>query len=246
MKLRALCLICMCLGFFANGLCAENDIYSPDFWKTATIQNVKELIQHKTKIRKNNNESEKVVQKVFFRAVEMCPDPKIIETLVELGADVEGPEHENLRHAAAHNSNPKVIQTLVRLGANINARSQFGRTPLMFSIDNPNLKVVETLIQLGAEVNAKDNEGNTALGLAAWCNNNPKFFELLVTHGADVNVRLFWDQTPLMRAAQHYPEQKEIIETLIRLGANPNATDNRGRNYYDHIPEIEKSKPNDS
>lgn len=50
--------------------------------------------------------------------------------------------------------------------------------------------------------------------------------QLLVEHGADVEIGNRHGHTPLMIAA--YREKTPIVEYLLKVGANPNAVSSKG------------------
>ena len=61
----------------------------------------------------------------------------------------------------------ELVQELLQKGANLNAKDDYGNTPLMLATVIRNEKIVrELLSQEGIEVNVKNNDGSTALTLA--------------------------------------------------------------------------------
>lgn len=58
---------------------------------------------------------------------------------------------------AAESGNSDLIKYLKSRGVDVNARSNFGATPLMVAISNGHLEATRTLIALGADVNARMN-----------------------------------------------------------------------------------------
>ncbi len=82
--------------------------------------------------------------------------------------------------------------------------------------------MVKALISAGADVNLGDVRGTTALAQAAITGTlQVEMAELLIAHGADVNVVFFSDWTPLHPAAERGPFA--IVELLLSAGADPNA-----------------------
>jgi ankyrin repeat protein len=98
-------------------------------------------------------------------------------------------------------------------------------------------KTVEALLELGADVNAIDRMGGTALHAAIQRGStrywdvihgpNVPVLELLIKHGAQVNVRNLQNETPLHGAASY--GNANAVELLLRNGADVKALDNAGR-----------------
>ena len=83
-------------------------------------------------------------------------------------------------------------------GADVNARDEFGWTPLHYAETADMAKV---LIDRGADVNARDDEGHTPLHRAARYDRHD-VAELLIEAGADINARTKSGHTPLTVALQ--------------------------------------------
>ena len=82
------------------------------------------------------------------------------------------------------------VQQAIKAGADVNARAEYGSTPLMLAaMLNTNPGVVSLLIKAGADVNARDEDGETPLMFAAGTNTNPDVISVLIKAGADVNAR---------------------------------------------------------
>jgi len=72
-------------------------------------------------------------------------------------------------HSAVMKGSVEAARTLISLGANLEARDQYGRTPLFVAAEvNPKPKaVLELLLKAGASSTAVDKYGKTSLD-AAW------------------------------------------------------------------------------
>ncbi len=82
------------------------------------------------------------------------------------------------------------VQEFLDLGADVNARGEYGLTPLMnAALWKSNPEVISLLLKAGAEVNAKDEHGWTPLMSAAKYNRNPEVISVLLKAGADVKAK---------------------------------------------------------
>ena len=107
-------------------------------------------------------------------------------------------------------------------GADVNARDQYGNTPLHYAAGNGRDKIARLLIQNGADVDARNNEGNTPLH-RAW---SAEVATLLIQKGADIHASNQNGDTPLHRAAAKGNDK--IAALLIKKGADVNASDKNG------------------
>jgi ankyrin repeat protein len=120
-----------------------------------------------------------------------------------------------------------VVLELAKAGADIEAKDPYGVTPLMFSFITGLGDAAQKLTEMGADVNARDVDGRTALIEALTTENDipPVAIQMLIRKGADVNVRIAGEITPLMIAVYSDPA---IVRMLIAAGADVNARDDHG------------------
>lgn len=106
------------------------------------------------------------------------------------------------------------VRALILGHANLEARDQWGRTPL---IETASGEIAGILIKAGANVNARDEEGKTALIWAAENNQADKLEALVKAKGIRIEMRDDQGKTALMRArASHFPAS---VALLIGAGA---------------------------
>ncbi len=84
------------------------------------------------------------------------------KTLSRILPKLLSPENSNLFDAVEINKSPKVIETLLKAGADIEAKDEYGSTPLMWAARHDNPEVIEVLLKAGVNAKAKDKEGKTA------------------------------------------------------------------------------------
>ena len=127
-------------------------------------------------------------------------------------------------HNAARNGNLNRVRALLNSGTNVNARYQYGETPLIFAAYKGRLPMVRELLDRGANINARDHEGETALIRAAFWG-HLAIVRLLLERGANVNARTHEGWTPLMYTADS--GHLAIVRELLEHGSNTNGVLNR-------------------
>ena len=167
---------------------ASNNFLNKDWWKTATLEDVKKELKNGANVNAASDED----TTVLMQAALLNQNPEVIKILIDEGADVNAKSKSGstaLMYAAAFNPNPEVIKTLIDEGADVNAKSKSGGTALMSAaIFNQNPEVIKILINAGTDVNAKSKSGSTALMFAASSQKNPDAVKALLKAGADANV----------------------------------------------------------
>ena len=155
-----------------------------------------------------------------------------ITALLDRGAEVQAPNASGFSplSQATWTGQRELVQLLLDRGADPNQRDmgddKKGRllTPLsgLMTITNKDMvAVVEALLQAKADPNLKSELGYTALHRAIMLNQPARTIELLTTHGANVETPDPDGETPLSLAVSA-KERKEILQVLLKAGANPN------------------------
>lgn len=189
-------------------------------------------------------------QPLLSLAIEMRSTPEIIETLLEAGAnpntkgfnDLPPLTHVLINYDNQSKDTEKLIESLLNHGADPNLAirnpnpSFDGYTPLFVAITtaNPNPNIVKMLLEKGANPNATFRGSNILMNIVA-NQNNTDILNLMIKHGVDINTRDSNGLTPLMYATYNKEKPELMITELLKNGANPTYTDNKGHNASDYI-----------
>jgi hypothetical protein len=115
-------------------------------------------------------------------------------------------------------------------GADPYVRGYMGMTPLHGAAFSGNLEVVRILIEYDpADINARDEDGSTPLLFASQCQDfkDGSVLQLLLEHGADVNVQDQIGWTPLHQASIN--GALEVVCLLLDHGADVELKNNYGQ-----------------
>jgi len=148
--------------------------------------------------------------------------PEAVALAMTMASDVRAvnAKRTTAMHAAASSATyepdsaradrPRVIEMLARAGAAVDARGQFGDTPLVSGSDD--VAVARALLALGANVNARTDYGYTALMLAR----RPEVARLLLEAGADPSLRNNDGANAVLVSATF--ERFDVTRALLRAG----------------------------
>ena len=115
-----------------------------------------------------------------------------------------------------------LLEAARKKGAYINAKGEYGNTPLHNAILMKDVEEVKLLISQGADIHAKNEFGESPLHIAVgW--NRIEIMNFLISQGANVNAKKNYGRTPL-----HLAESVELAKILISKGADVNAKDEYG------------------
>ncbi|WP_281300555.1 MULTISPECIES: ankyrin repeat domain-containing protein [unclassified Iodidimonas] len=96
-------------------------------------------------------------------------DSKIIEYLLEMGANPDAADRHNRSTALmelARRGNLDGVQMLIQKGADLNAGNSTGQTALMLAAQSRNGRVVSALLEAGADPDMPDYQGQTVFDIA--------------------------------------------------------------------------------
>ena len=152
--------------------------------------------------------------------------------LIDVGADVNAKDF--MDNVPLHTTrNIEIVKLLVRSGADLSVKEGVSEFPILHNfINSPdNLEIFKFLIPLGIDVNASDCDGYTTLHRIADINCNlSKLVDIMVLHGADINAKNKFGETPLHIAVKH--ENEILVESIYKSGADTTIADNKGLMPY--------------
>lgn len=149
---------------------------------------------------------------------------------------------KNPIYFAAASGNLQEVDRLISKGANPNTKGIKGHTPLIAATRGHHNLIAEHLLLAGANPNQKDDFGWAALhhAITQVDGADLDLINILVKHGANVNIQDNRLRTPLHRAAQY--GQLQAVLLLLKYGADPNIRDYNGWTSADRAashPEIQ-------
>ena len=155
-------------------------------------------------------------------------DPITVCALLAAGASltVRNSSDDSVLDSAASMGHVEVVKVLIQHGASVDATDSQGRTALFKAHDAE--AVIDVLVAAGARVDGVvDLDGTTPLHAASMLGHTPLYFIALLNHGARVDVRNCFGETPLHAAAAH--GFHEGVQALLERRVDKNELTDRGR-----------------
>ena len=134
-------------------------------------------------------------------------DPQLTQELIdELNKDWDNAD-------VSKNVDASKIKYLIERGADVNAKEQYGQTPLHYASYYNHIETTELLIERGADVEAKDEWEMTPLHWAS-CKNRIETAKLLIEKGADLEAKCNKGKTPFDWACSD--EMEELLQKYMK------------------------------
>lgn len=180
------------------------------------------------------NEMDQTGSTALHLAVER-DDVEGVVALLFAGADVHRSAVSSNRAtplmSAAANNATKCLPHLLRAGARINDEGDNGSTALLTAVINGHLDTLRQLLEYGASASTGDLWDSTPLHFAseaADAETGVAFAKLLLDHGALLDAKSHFGQTPAQRAIIF--DNLPVLRCLVDAGASPSGVDNDGQN----------------
>ena len=137
---------------------------------------------------------------------------ELAELIIKKGTNINGEYGVNpLLKAIEYNKTLNMAKLLVENVSNVNAKENYGWTPLIKAADMNNLERAKFLLDNNADINTTNDRGSTALIVAA-IENSIAVAKLLVERGAQITIKDTAQKTALMWAKEK--NHTEIVELL--------------------------------
>lgn len=184
---------------------------------------------------KDKNKSEYIF--LIFSSVNKKYSVNVLKYLIGIGLDVNSKDSNGnsiiVKSIFCNRNN--FLKVLLDNKANINELGVNLKTPLMYCIITNNYQAFKILFESGADLNCRDIEGNNILMVAA-SHMNKYFIDMLVsTKKFDLNLQNLYGKTTLIILIENIMFNdiniaKDIINNLLKNGANINLPDYRRKN----------------
>ena len=207
------------------------------------VQCLNELIAAGADVNEGTDDHTPVTLALRPRGIEA--DEQCLDLLVNAGSDLDSPRFATGDTPLIYVCRDDIkVKILIRKGTDVNAKNRDGSTALMRAAVDGIHRSVKLLLEAGADVNSQNSYGQSPLHAVAFgsivyrppcnqckailCRNKEtdQCVDLLLSAGADVNVRNVYGLTPLIAAA--WICNVKCLDFLIRSGSDVNAADNDG------------------
>ena len=167
--MKRLMFLLMLLGSFAflpDARAQDNLLLNPEFWETATSQNVNEAMDSGADIHERDAKG----WSALHHAIAYNGAPAVVALLLRKGANIEARTEQGVSplHFAVENSEAAdMVALLLEHSANIEARDEDGWTALHWAtVFNRTPAVAKFLLDRGADASVIDADGRTPFDYA--------------------------------------------------------------------------------
>ena len=152
-----------------------------------------------------------------------------VKLLLEVGSNpnITDKNKNTSLHAAVHgHCRKKDIQAIIDNFADINAINKNKQTALMIACENGNANVIKVLLKNRADLDIANADGDTCIHVVARRDYSKDIIHTMVNHGANVNTKNMFNETPLMKANKN--GNIDATKELLNAGADHTILDGFG------------------
>jgi len=125
---------------------------------------------------------------------------EIAELLISNGADIHSIKRIGTPlHEACYGGHAYIVKLLLLEKVDVNAVMEYGYTPLLYATERGHKEIIKLLVENGAKTNVQDGDGYTPLQHVVKL--GLETVELLISAGADINLKGALGDSPLHEAA---------------------------------------------
>jgi ankyrin repeat protein len=140
----------------------------------------------------------------------------VVKILLDAGANPNNSDRLGLT-PLIWTTNCECVAILITRGADINRRTLLGKTALMYAVLDGNVSLTQCMIVHGAKVDEVDDNGRTALFMAMDTKISPDLATLLISKGADVNVKDHSGKSVLdIATSQNDPRFIRLLRSVVK------------------------------
>lgn len=135
-----------------------------------------------------------------------------------------------LMMAACNDTYEEAVELLLEAGASVDLADSKNWTALMYASSKGSVRILKLLLNAGSPLNAQSRTGETALMILTKSNSNYSAVQLLLDHGASIDITDYKGWTPLMTAA--FSGTVDLVPALKERGASLEAQTNMGDTVF--------------
>lgn len=158
----------------------------------------------------------------------MLPESITVDAMKKILTEPDESGDDSPLHIAIRDEDIDVVKALLNFGADVNAKGQFGQTPILTATVVGNIPILELLLDRGGDLTMINDNKLSALHIAVqqeW----PRTVRWLLNKGLDINALDSTLSTPLHWAA--FDGNIPMVKLLIGRGAKIDI-----RNDESHTP----------